>query len=94
MTPVLVKMGVCAAGQTAGCGHRRGGAGGDHRRRAPPLVRMAGSVCVYGVIDTHSVLLEKIRGPYNFNLLIHQWPTRSREAAAQEPLCAWIAEGS
>ena len=32
-------------------------------------------------------------GPYNFNLLIHQWPTRFREAAAQEPLCAWIAEG-
>jgi threonine dehydrogenase-like Zn-dependent dehydrogenase len=60
---------------------------------ALPLIRMAGSVCVYGVIDTPSVLLEKIRGPYNFNLLIHQWPTRFREAAAQEPLCAWIAEG-
>jgi threonine dehydrogenase-like Zn-dependent dehydrogenase len=60
---------------------------------ALPLVRMAGTVCVYGVIDTPSVLLEKIRGPYNFNLLIHQWPTRFREAAAQEPLCAWIAEG-
>ena len=60
---------------------------------ALPLIRMAGSVCVYGVIDTHAVLLEKIRGPYNFNLLIHQWPTRFREAAAQEPLCAWIAEG-
>ncbi len=54
---------------------------------------MAGSVCVYGVIDTPSVLLEKIRGPYNFNLLIHQWPTRFREAAAEESLCAWIAEG-
>lgn len=60
---------------------------------ALPLVKMAGSVCVYGVIDTPSVLLEKARGPYNFNLLIHQWPTRFREAAAQEPLCAWIAEG-
>ena len=30
---------------------------------------------------------------YNFNLLIHQWPTRFREAAAQEPLCAWIQQG-
>lgn len=60
---------------------------------ALPLIKMAGSVCVYGVIDTPAVLLEKARGPYNFNLLIHQWPTRSREAAGQEPLCAWIAEG-
>jgi threonine dehydrogenase-like Zn-dependent dehydrogenase len=60
---------------------------------ALPLIKLAGSVCVYGVIDTPSVLLEKARGPYNFNLLIHQWPTRFREAAAQEPLCAWIAEG-
>ena len=50
---------------------------------ALPLIRMAGSVCVYGVIDTPAVLLEKIRGPYNFNLLIHQWPTRFREAAAR-----------
>jgi threonine dehydrogenase-like Zn-dependent dehydrogenase len=60
---------------------------------ALPLIKMAGSVCVYGVIDRPTIVLEKARGPYNFNLLIHQWPTRAREAAAQEPLCAWIAEG-
>ncbi len=58
-----------------------------------PLIKMAGSVCVYGVIDRPTVVLEKARGPYNFNLLIHQWPTRFREAAAQAPLCAWIAAG-
>lgn len=60
---------------------------------ALPLVKMAGSVCVYGVIDAPSIRLDKARGPYNFNLLVHQWPTRSREAAAQEPLCAWIESG-
>jgi alcohol dehydrogenase len=60
---------------------------------ALPLVKMGGSVCVYGVIDSPSVLLQKALGPYNFNLLVHQWPTRFREAAAQEPLCDWIAEG-
>jgi threonine dehydrogenase-like Zn-dependent dehydrogenase len=60
---------------------------------ALPLIKMAGAVCVYGVLDSPAVLLEKARGPYNFNLLIHQWPTRFREAAAQEPLCGWIAEG-
>lgn len=60
---------------------------------ALPLIRLAGSICVYGVIDTPAVRLEKARGPYNFNLLVHQWPTRFREAAAQEPLCRWIEEG-
>ena len=33
------------------------------------------------------------RGPYNFNLLIHQWPTRFREAASQVPPCAWLDQG-
>lgn len=60
---------------------------------ALPLIKMAGSVCVYGVIDTDSIRLEKGKGPYNFNLLVHQWPTRAREAAAQEPLCQWIRDG-
>lgn len=60
---------------------------------ALPMIKMAGSVCVYGVIDTPSISLAKADGPYNFNLLIHQWPTRSREAAAQEPLCKWIEDG-
>jgi threonine dehydrogenase-like Zn-dependent dehydrogenase len=61
---------------------------------ALPLIVLAGSVCVYGVIDAPAIRLEKGHAPYNFNLLIHQWPTRWREAAAQEPLCAWIAAGS
>ncbi len=60
---------------------------------ALPLVKLAGSVCVYGVIDTPAIRVDKIRGPYNFNLLIHQWPTRAREAAAQEPLCDWVMAG-
>jgi threonine dehydrogenase-like Zn-dependent dehydrogenase len=60
---------------------------------ALPLVKMGGSVCVYGVIDAPTISLEKSKGPYNFNLLFHQWPTRSRELAAQEPLCRWIEAG-
>ena len=60
---------------------------------ALPLIKMAGSICVYGVIDTPTVSLEKGKGPYNFNLYVHQWPTRFREAAAQEPLCEWIELG-
>jgi threonine dehydrogenase-like Zn-dependent dehydrogenase len=57
---------------------------------ALPLVKMGGSICVYGVVDTPSIRLDKHLGPYNFNLFIHQWPTRSRESSAQEPLVAWI----
>jgi threonine dehydrogenase-like Zn-dependent dehydrogenase len=58
-----------------------------------PLVKLGGSICVYGVIDTPEIRVEKHKGPYNFNLLIHQWPTRQREAAAQEPLVKWIEAG-
>jgi threonine dehydrogenase-like Zn-dependent dehydrogenase len=57
------------------------------------LVKMGGSICVYGVIDTPSIHLDKHKGPYNFNLIVHQWPTRALEAAAQEPLVEWIRAG-
>ena len=60
---------------------------------ALPLVKMGGSIGVYGVIADDAVTVEKARGPYNFNLLVHQWPTRSRERAAMEPLCQWIRDG-
>jgi threonine dehydrogenase-like Zn-dependent dehydrogenase len=60
---------------------------------AIPKVKMGGSVCVYGVVDAESIPLQHHQGPYNFNLLLHQWPTRSRERAAQEPLIEWIQDG-
>jgi threonine dehydrogenase-like Zn-dependent dehydrogenase len=60
---------------------------------ALPLVKLGGSVCVYGVIDTPSIRLDKDCGPYNFNLVVHQWPTRARERAAQDPLVEWIEAG-
>jgi len=58
-----------------------------------PLVKMGGSIGVYGVIADESISLEKGKGPYNFNLFMHQWPTRYREKAAMEPLCEWIRTG-
>ena len=61
--------------------------------RALEQVKLGGSVCVYGVVSDASFTLEKGRGPYNFNLFVHQWPTRSRERAAQAPLCGFIREG-
>ncbi|OHD67569.1 MAG: hypothetical protein A2177_12400 [Spirochaetes bacterium RBG_13_68_11] len=59
-----------------------------------PLIRMAGSVCVYGVVGSPTITVAKDRGPYNFNLFVHQWPTRTAEADAQDPLVEWIRAGS
>lgn len=60
---------------------------------ALPLVKLGGSICVYGVIDQPSITLGKSSAPFNFNLFVHQWPTRSREHHAQEPLSEWIEAG-
>lgn len=61
--------------------------------RALRLVKLGGSVCIYGVLAEPSFVLEKGAGPYNFNLYVHQWPTRARERAAQGPLCDLIRQG-
>ena len=58
-----------------------------------PLIKMAGSICVYGVVGTPSITVDKDTGPYNFNLILHQWPTRTAESAAQAPLVEWIRQG-
>jgi alcohol dehydrogenase len=65
----------------------------DIINNALPLVKMGGSVCVYGVIDTPSIHVDKSAAPFNFNLFIHQWPTRRLEHDAQEPLIEWIDAG-
>jgi threonine dehydrogenase-like Zn-dependent dehydrogenase len=58
-----------------------------------PLIRRGGSICVYGVVGSPRITVEKDTGPYNFNLFMHQWPTRIAEAAAQAPLVEWIRAG-
>lgn len=60
---------------------------------AVPLIKLGGTIGVYGVIAAPTLTVEKSKGPYNFNLIVHQWPTRWREREAQAPLCAWIREG-
>ena len=56
------------------------------------LLKMAGDICVYGVMSK-SPQLELSKAPYNFNLYMHQWPTRSEERAAMTILAQWIREG-
>lgn len=62
-------------------------------RAALPLVKMGGSIGVYGVLSDPELTIDKSLGPYNFNLLIHQWPTRRRERDAQGPLSQWVRQG-
>ncbi|MBN2139026.1 MAG: zinc-binding dehydrogenase [Sedimentisphaerales bacterium] len=57
------------------------------------MIKLGGSICVYGVVAESEITIDKDAGPYNFNLYMHQWPTRRRERAAQEPLCEWIRQG-
>lgn len=58
-----------------------------------PLIGMGGSICVYGTLGDPVLRLESGAGPYNFELRVHQWPTRALEAAAQERLIEWIDGG-
>ena len=60
---------------------------------ALPMLKLGGSIGVYGVIAESEITVNKGIGPYNFNLYMHQWPTRARERAAQAPLCDWIRQG-
>lgn len=57
------------------------------------MIKLGGSICVYGVIGDSTITVNKSAGPFNFNLFVHQWPTRFREHAAQAPLCEWLRQG-
>ncbi|MBR5627437.1 MAG: alcohol dehydrogenase catalytic domain-containing protein [Thermoguttaceae bacterium] len=61
--------------------------------QAVSMIKMEGKICVYGVLAEDSFTLNKSTGPYNFNLMIHQWPTRKLERASMEPICHWIRQG-
>lgn len=60
---------------------------------ALPLIKPAGDICVYGVM-TQNPRLDLSRAPYNFNLRVHRWPTRSEEKASMQTLARWIKEGT
>ena len=57
-----------------------------------PLLKMTGDLCIYGVM-TQNPTLRLTDAPYNFDLHIHQWPTRSEERVAMRTLSRWIREG-
>ena len=60
---------------------------------ASPLIKLGGSHLRLRRDLGSNCSSQQGSRPYNFNLYVHQWPTRRRERAAMEPLCAWIREG-
>lgn len=61
--------------------------------QALQLVKSDGTIGVYGTVPEDSLTLAKGKAPYNWKLVMHQWPDYSKEAAAHEPLCQMIREG-
>ncbi len=59
-----------------------------------PMIRRGGSLCVYGVMaGLEEFTINNSLADFNYNIFIHQWPTRLYEKEAQVPLCDWIREG-
>ena len=59
-----------------------------------PMIRRGGSLCVYGVMaGLKEFTINNSLADFNYNIFIHQWPTRLYEKEAQGPLCDWIREG-
>ena len=59
-----------------------------------PLLKRAGSFCVYGFYaGLKQFSISNHLGDFNYNIFVHQWPTRLFEKEAQTPLCQWIREG-
>ena len=59
-----------------------------------PLLKRGGSMCVYGFYaGLTEFSVSNALADFNFNLLVHQWPTRLYEKEAQSPICDWIRAG-
>lgn len=59
-----------------------------------PLIKRGGSICVYGFYaGLKEFNVQNYLGDFNYNIYIHQWPTRLYEKESQNLLCEWINEG-
>jgi threonine dehydrogenase-like Zn-dependent dehydrogenase len=57
------------------------------------LLKRGGSHCIYGGLTQPMLHIDKTKADFNFNLFVHQWPTRQYERESQAQLCRWIREG-
>jgi len=60
---------------------------------AAGLIKFEGSICVYGTVGQDVIKIDKSPGPYNWNLLVHQWPTRRYEGEATRLVADYVRLG-
>jgi threonine dehydrogenase-like Zn-dependent dehydrogenase len=65
----------------------------DILQQGLPLLKRGGSHCIYGELTQPMLHIDKTKADFNFNLFVHQWPTRKYERESQAQLCQWIREG-
>jgi threonine dehydrogenase-like Zn-dependent dehydrogenase len=59
-----------------------------------PLLKRGGAMCVYGFYaGLESFAVPNSLADFNYNLFVHQWPTRLYEKESQPALCEWIRGG-
>ena len=59
-----------------------------------PLIKRGGSICVYGFYaGLKEFVVHNSLADFNYNIFVHQWPTRLYEKESQSVLCEWIEDG-
>ena len=59
-----------------------------------PLIKRGGSICVYGFYaGLKKFVVHNSLADFNYNIFVHQWPTRLYEKESQSILCEWIEDG-
>ena len=57
-------------------------------------MKRGGSIGSYGFLaGLKEFSIDNALGDFNYNLYVHQWPTRQYEREAQVPLCDWVRQG-
>ena len=58
------------------------------------MIKRGGSICVYGFYaGLKEFTVPNSLGDFNYNIYIHQWPTRLYEKESQSVLCEWVKDG-
>ena len=61
--------------------------------QAASLISNGGKICGYGVTADSHFQIKRMHSPHNFELLVHQWPTRAAEARAHSAVIELINAG-
>ena len=65
----------------------------DVIKKAIQVICPNGTIGVYGTLSEKELRFGIEKSPSNWQLIVHQFPDYSKEAAAHEPLCEYIEQG-